>query len=317
MELSLLVVAFIIATLLHFAVQKLFIHYKRFDDFNHRSSHKTLATRTGGIGIFLTVLIISLYYYFQGIEVFDYSLFIPLGIMFIVGVYDDLYNADFKLKFLLQIIVAKILIDQGYVISNYHGLFGLYEVPWLLAQSSTVFIFLVIVNAINFIDGIDGLAISEVIKTILLIEFFSAGFTELFPLGFVLVATILPLYYFNYKKKRKVFLGDGGSLLLGTLVMIYVLYVLGPDYRLNPKYQINIALFSIMIILYPLVDLFRVFVLRIIDGKSPFIADQRHIHHRINEIINNPINTTLIILSLEFTLIWTYIFYIWVCTSSP
>ena len=62
--------------------------------------------------------------------------------MFIVGVYDDFYNADFKLKFLLQIIVAKIIIDQGYVISNYHGLFGLYEVPWLLAQLSTVFVFL-------------------------------------------------------------------------------------------------------------------------------------------------------------------------------
>jgi UDP-N-acetylmuramyl pentapeptide phosphotransferase/UDP-N-acetylglucosamine-1-phosphate transferase len=57
MEVSLLVVAFIIATLLHFGVQKLFIYYKRFDDFNHRSSHKTLATRTGGIGIFLTVLL--------------------------------------------------------------------------------------------------------------------------------------------------------------------------------------------------------------------------------------------------------------------
>jgi len=141
MEVSLLVVAFIIATLLHFGVQKIFIYYKRFDDFNHRSSHKTLATRTGGIGIFTTVLIVSLYYYFQGIELFDYSLFIPLGIMFVIGVYDDLYNADFKLKFLLQIIVAKILIDQGYVISNYHGLFGLYEVPWLLAQVSTVFVF--------------------------------------------------------------------------------------------------------------------------------------------------------------------------------
>jgi UDP-GlcNAc:undecaprenyl-phosphate GlcNAc-1-phosphate transferase len=86
--------------------------------------------------------------------------------MFVIGVYDDLYNADFKLKFLLQIIVAKILIDQGYVISNYHGLFGLYEVPWLLAQASTVFVFLVVVNAINFIDGIDGLAITEVIKII-------------------------------------------------------------------------------------------------------------------------------------------------------
>ena len=69
-------------------------------------------------------------------------------------------------KFLLQIVVAKILIDQGFVISNYHGLFGLFEVPWILAQLTTVFVFLVIVNAINFIDGIDGLAITEVTKII-------------------------------------------------------------------------------------------------------------------------------------------------------
>src|SRR5210317_1650165 len=183
MEISLLIVTFCLATLLHYGVQKLFIYYRRFDDFNHRSSHKTLATRTGGIGIFLSVLSVSLYYYFQGIELFDYSLFIPLGIMFVAGVYDDLYNADFKLKFLLQIIVAKILIDQGYVISNYYGLFGLYQVPWLLAQASTIFVFLVVVNSINFIDGIDGLAITEVIKTIIIIEFLSQGPTSLAPLG--------------------------------------------------------------------------------------------------------------------------------------
>ena len=104
------------------------MRYKKFDDFNHRSSHNTLATRTGGIGIFSTLLLVSLFYYFNKVEIFDYSLFIPISIMFIIGVYDDFYNADFKLKFLMQIIVAKILIDQGYLISNYHGLFGLYEV---------------------------------------------------------------------------------------------------------------------------------------------------------------------------------------------
>ena len=130
-----------ISILLHFSIQKIFIYYKRFDDFNPRSSHNTLATRTGGIGIFATLLIISLYFYFQNLEIFDYSLFIPLGIMFIVGVYDDLYNADFKLKFLLQIIVAKILIDQGYAISNFHGFLGFYEIPWILAQLTTVFVF--------------------------------------------------------------------------------------------------------------------------------------------------------------------------------
>jgi UDP-GlcNAc:undecaprenyl-phosphate/decaprenyl-phosphate GlcNAc-1-phosphate transferase len=295
MEVSLLVVAFIIATLLHFGVQKLFIYYKRFDDFNHRSSHKTLATRSGGIGIFLTALIISLYYYFQGIELFDYSLFIPLGIMFVIGVYDDLYNADFKLKFLLQVIVAKILIDQGYVISNYNGLFGLNEVPWLLAQASTVFVFLVVVNAINFIDGIDGLAITEVIKIIAVFEFFSAGLTTLAPLGLLILSSILPLYYFNFKKKGKVFLGDGGSMLLGALTMVYILYSLGNNYSFKQELVMNKTLFVVIALLYPLFDLLRVFILRIINGESPFKADKRHLHHLVNYCTKNQFLSLLIV----------------------
>ena len=191
-------VVFILSGILLYSIQKIFIYYKKFDDFNHRSSHKTLATRTGGIAVFTTLLIVSSYYYFNSIELFDYSLFIPIGIMFIVGVYDDFYHADFKLKFLLQIIVAKIIIDQGYFISNYYGLFGLFEVPWILAQLTTVFVFLIIINAVNFMDGIDGLAITEVIKTILLIEFFSKSQTPLTPLFTLLVLSLVPLYYFNF-----------------------------------------------------------------------------------------------------------------------
>jgi len=298
---------FALSGILTYSTQKIFIHYKKFDDINHRSSHKTLATRTGGIGIFATLLFVSTYYYFNKVELFDYSLFIPLGIMFIVGVYDDFYRADFKLKFLLQIIVAKIIIDQGYVISNYHGLFGLYEVPWLLAQLSTVFVFLVIINAINFIDGIDGLAITEVIKTILLIEFFSANKTPLSPLTLLLIISLIPLYYFNFKKKGKVFLGDGGSLFLGTIVSIYIFYILGNSYSFKAGFQINKALFCILVILYPLIDLLRVFILRIKEGKSPFEADQNHIHHFLLKKKLNPfrilltiniISTSILFLSL-------------------
>ncbi len=307
MDWILLLSAFLLSSLLHFGVQKVFIYYKKFDDFNHRSSHKTLATRTGGIGLFATLLFISLYYYFQGIELFDYSLFIPLGIMFIVGVYDDFYNADFKLKFLLQIIVAKILIDQGYVITDYHGLFGLYEVPWLLAQISTIFVFLIIVNAINFIDGIDGLAISEVIKTIVLIECFSSEFNSLSFMGFVLISAMLPLYYFNFKKKRKVFLGDAGSLLLGTVLATYVFYILGINFEFNSDLPINKVVFAILILLYPLLDLLRVFLIRIKNKKSPFEPDQNHIHHFLISKFST-LKTMVLIISTELILSLFFIY---------
>tara|TARA_B100002019_G_C21246379_1_gene588507 strand:- start:1231 stop:1920 length:690 start_codon:yes stop_codon:yes gene_type:complete len=199
--------------------------------------------------------------------------------MFVVGVYDDFYNADFKLKFLLQIIVAKILIDQGLVIDNFHGVLGLNEIPRLTAQFFTIFVFLVIVNAINFIDGIDGLAITEIIKVILLIEFFSLQPTPFFGLGMITVLALLPLYYFNYKKDYKVFLGDAGSLFLGTLAAIYLFYILGTEHQLKEGLNINKPLLSMSLIAYPLVDLLRVFIIRIRNKKSPFNPDQNHLHH--------------------------------------
>ncbi len=302
---------FSISFLFAYLIQKIFIHYKRFDDFNHRSSHNTLATRTGGIGIFMTLLSISSYYYFNEIELFDYSLFIPISIMFIVGAYDDLYNADFKLKFLLQIIVAKIIIDQGYVITNYYGLFGLYEVPWFIAQLSTVFVFLVIINAINFIDGIDGLAIFQVIKTIILVELLSATATPLRPVGILLVLTLIPLYFFNFKKSNKVFLGDSGSLLLGTIISIYIFHVLGIEYEYKEGFNLNKTLFSVLIILYPLVDLLRVFVLRIRKGVSPFLPDQNHIHHLLLKYFSSKhiiVCFTIILIELSLVYIIKYLF---------
>jgi len=300
-------VSLFLSTFLHYSIQKVFIYYKKFDDFNHRSSHNTLATRTGGIGIFISLLFISLFFYLQGIEIFDYSLFIPLSIMFLVGVYDDFYKADFKLKFFLQIIVSKILIDQGFVISNFYGLMGLGEVPWIFAQLTTVFVFLVIVNAINFIDGIDGLAITEVIKSILLIEFFSYQFTSQILLGTILISSLLPLYYFNFKKKQKIFLGDGGSMLLGTIIMIYILQVLNQNFQLKENFNLNKVLLCVLVVIYPLLDLLRVFVLRILKGKSPFVADQNHIHHYLFKKFQNMKVINLLI--LFFSLIIFIIFY--------
>ena len=222
--------------------------------------------------------------------------------MFVVGVYDDLYNANFKLKFLLQIISAKVLIDQGFIITNFHGLLGLYDVPWLFGQLTTVFVFLAVVNAINFIDGIDGLAITEVIKTLLLIMFLGAVESEIYTLNLIIIFSLLPLYYFNFKKQGKVFLGDGGSLLLGTLIMINLLFVLGENYVLKTSFSINKTLFAVLLILYPLTDLLRIYFVRLKNKKSPFEADQNHLHHLILNKVKIPFLAVLV-LSIGFTII--------------
>jgi len=294
---SFFILLFLLSSFFAFFVQKIFIKYRKFDDFNHRTSHNTLATKTGGISLFLCLFIFSTFYYLKGIEIFDFSLLIPISIMFIVGVYDDLYNADFKLKFILQIIVAKIIIDNGFLIDSFHGVFGLYELPRIFSQIFTVFVFLIIVNAINFIDGIDGLAITEVIKTIIIIEMISLEKTPLFILGMMVILSLTPLYFFNYKKNNKIFLGDGGSLLLGTFISIYIFYVLSEDYTIKPFFILNKALLSILVIIYPLIDLLRVFIIRIYNKKSPFIADKNHIHHKI---LNTVKSHFLVVMIIQF-----------------
>mgnify|MGYP001240910328 FL=1 len=293
---------FLLSIFFAFIIQKIFIKYRKFDDFNHRTSHSSLATKTGGISLFLSLFIFSTIYYLRGIEIFDYSILIPISIMFIVGVYDDLYNADFKLKFILQIIVAKVIIDNGFIIDSFHGVFGIYELPRIFSQIFTVFVFLIIVNAINFIDGIDGLAITEVIKTILLIEIISVEKTPLNIIGLMVIFSLIPLYYFNYKKNNKIFLGDGGSLLLGTFVSIYIFYLLGENYNIKTSFSINKALLSIIIMIYPLIDLLRVFIIRIYNKKSPFIADKNHIHHKILDIVKSHflVVMTIQVISLIF-----------------
>jgi len=262
-----------------FTLKKWFTKQGKFDAINYRSVHKTQATKTGGITVFVTLFLITIYLYIGKQELFDFSLLIPLGIMFIVGVYDDFYNADFKLKFFLQIVVAKILIDQGFIIDHFHGVLGLQEIPRIASQVFTVFVFLVIVNAMNFIDGVDGMAITETVKVILLVEFFSIINTPVYSLGVILVLSCLPLYYLNFKKENKVFLGDAGSLLFGTLIAVYLFHVLGSEYTFKEPYQINKPLFTISLIIYPLADLLRVFIIRISNKKSPFSPDQNHIHH--------------------------------------
>ena len=140
---------------------------------------------------------------------------------------------------------------------------------------------------------------NKVIKTIILIELISANSSPLIVLGGLTISCLLPLYYFNFKKRGKIFLGDAGSLLLGTIVMVYLLYLLGPNFILRPEFQINKALVSVIVVLYPLLDLLRVFSLRISKGKSPFKADQNHIHHRFLNYFKNHLKTLLAIISLE------------------
>lgn len=258
---------------------KVFLKNKITDSINYRSSHSVIATRSGGISIFTVVFLISTYYYLTTKDVYDFSILIPLALLVFVGLYDDIYKVDFKLKFIFQIIAAKIIIDNGYSIENLHGFLGVYELGRIFSQILTIFIIVSIINSINFIDGIDGLAISVVVLFITGYEFFSLNNTTFNIISLILISSLIPLYYFNFQKTNKIFLGDSGSLFLGGVVSIYVIDILSNNYIIKPQYDIHKLIYVISIMIYPITDIIRIFFRRIIKGKSPFEADKNHIHH--------------------------------------
>ena len=170
-----------------------------------RSAHNEKVTATGGISLFLAVFSTTLCFYFSSnFQYYNYSVLLPLSILFITGFYDDLENADFKLKLLLQVIVAKLLIDQGFVLDQFYGPEGILTPNYFVAQIFTAFIFVAIVNSINFIDGIDGLAISFCLFLLIAINVLTAN-NSLTTFNSVLIFGLLPGLYFNFKKTVRFF----------------------------------------------------------------------------------------------------------------
>ena len=310
MEIIIILSALLISSVLNILFQREFIKRNILDKINNRSSHQSTATRSGGSSIFLSLFFMSIFFYLNNNEIYDFSLFTPLALMLIVGLYDDIYKLDFKLKFIFQIIVAKIIIDNGLIIDNLHGIFGIFELSRILGQLFTIFIIVAIINSINFIDGIDGLAISVITLFLLSFELFSSTSSDMFFLTLIILGSIIPLYFFNFRRDNKVFLGDSGSLFLGTVVSIYVLKILSQDYSIKPMYDLNKVIFVISILSYPIFDIIRIFFLRLYKNKSPFIADKQHIHHLIlNKTKKHYLTTSIVIISsLIFTILTQIIF---------
>mgnify|MGYP001457436374 CR=1 FL=1 len=310
MEIIIISSAIFISAVLSIIFQREFIKRNILDKINSRSSHQSLATRSGGSSIFTSVFLISIFFYLNNNEIYDFSLLVPIAIMLCIGLYDDIYKLDFKLKFIFQIIVAKIIIDNGLIIDNLHGIFGVFELSRVLGQLFTIFIIVAIINSINFIDGIDGLAISVITLFLLSFEFFSSTSSDMFFLTIIILGSLVPLYFFNFRRKNKVFLGDSGSLLLGAIVSIYVLKILSQDYSIKPEFDLNKVIFVVSILSYPIFDIIRIFFLRLYKGKSPFLADKQHIHHLIlGKTKKHYLTTSLIITSsFIFTILIQIIF---------
>ena len=302
------ILSFLSSVFFHLLSKKIFTKLNVFVLINERSSHYGKPTSSGGIALFLAMFTTTLYFYFSTTtQLYDYSILLPLSLLFIIGFYDDIEDADFKFKFLIQLIAAKLIIDQGFVIDLFYLFDGRVSMNYFIAQLFTGFIIVAIINSINFIDGLDGLAISFGLFILGSITLLTNN-NPLFYFNLIIIIALIPGLYFNYKNQKKVFLGDSGSLLLGGIIAINILSLLEPGVKINYDLDPNKFLLSGLLMFYPAMDLIRLFSGRALKGGSPFIADKSHLHHILNQVIQSHIKSVLLIIFICLINLFTGLF---------
>ena len=279
---------------------------------NNRSSHKNAVPTLGGLAIFIGLSITSsLITIILGdkTEITELlSVFVTTTILLFIGIKDDLMEISSRKKFLTQLVVSLLLIGlTGHYITDFHGLLGINFIPKELGVIFTVFVYILIINAYNLIDGIDGLASGLAILIFGFCAYFFITNSHCID-GFICVASIGGLVSFsryNLSSDRKVFMGDTGSLVIGLLIAYQIISLLSSYHITGQPYQVsNMPVRILCLISYPLFDTLRVFIIRIKDKKSPFSADRNHIHHKLIDAGLSHLQASLVIIFTTLILIF-------------
>jgi len=239
-------------------------------------------------------------YFAMGAAYLDFKFMLSaMVLLFFIGVKDDIIGFSPVKKLVGHMLVGYILVMMaGIRITDMHGLFGVYDLPDYVSIALSFFVYVVLVNAFNLIDGVDGLAAG--IGLIAAVAYgtwlFLAGDVALSLLAFVLAGSLVGFMVFNWHPAR-IFMGDSGSLIIGAIIAVLAIKVIDHDTTRLPIYlkQIPTPIFAMAVIAYPLVDTLRIFIYRMVRGVSPFAADRNHIHHRLMDMKLGHRKTTLIL----------------------
>ena len=195
------------------------------------------------------------------------------------------------------------MLQSGIYIDSFHGVFGIDEIPIWASYIVSVFIFIVIVNAFNLIDGIDGLSALLSIKFSFSSGIITISSKEMFLVIPSVVGGITGFLFFNFSPVKKVFLGDTGALLLGSVIAFFIFYILNSNNYIITDDIISRPLMVILLIIYPLADTLRASLIRMYKGKSPFLADRVHLHHRLIDKGYSHWGASTLILGLSITVV--------------
>ena len=296
---SAFITSFAIPSILHVAR---FRHL--YDDLGHfRKSHDHGIPRLGGVAIFVSFTITSLLFCMTDNLLPINYLLTSCIILFAMGLKDDLSGVNSNTKFLIQFVVCAILVVLGNIrLNNMYGIFGIYELPYLLSVGLSILILLLLINAFNLIDGIDGLAATTgiIVNGTFAALFIYTHQYELAAVSLAMSGAILGFLKFNITP-AKIFMGDTGSLLIGLISAVMAIKFMETakitGSSLPQIYSVPALTFAILI--GPIFDTARVFIIRIASGVSPFNADRNHIHHRMLKLGFNHLQTTIILASIN------------------
>ncbi|WP_290430561.1 MraY family glycosyltransferase [Paramuribaculum intestinale] len=233
-----------------------------------------------------------------------------LLLMYLTGMSDDLIGVRYRAKFVVQIFCAVLLIGAGMYVNDLHGIIGLGHIsPWF-GIPLTILIVVYVVNAINLIDGIDGLAsgLSSAAFIIYGTAFLMIGKPIFAMLSFACLGVLIQFFYYNVfgsaERKKKIFMGDTGSLTIGLLLAFMGLALLQWSPDKFPTFRTNPMILAVSPLIIPCFDVVRVFLHRVRRHGNPFLPDKTHIHHKMLAIgLNQRLAMVLIVVaSITFSI---------------
>ena len=304
------VLSFAVTYLLIPPIVRLARHKNFYDAPSHRRSHVNQVPTLGGVAIFagFTVSAGSFISY-QFLPAIQYIL-VACIVIFFVGLKDDIQSITPYKKLIGQIAAALVLIIPGNLyFSSLHGFLGIYEYnSQVVGLFLTAFIIILIINSINLIDGIDGLASSVGILATLFFGtwFYLSGNIEYCLISAAMLGALLGFFRFNVSDgKLKIFMGDTGSMLLGLLLSVQI--IMFNELNINASenmFHISAApAVSFAVLIIPLFDTLRVFIIRMSRGRSPFSADKNHLHHCMLKLGFTHVQSTLLIVLVNILFI--------------
>lgn len=290
------------------------------DEPGDRSSHLRKIPNLGGIALFYSIGVCAPIFAYELFDIYKF-LFASLVILLYVGIMDDIVVIRAYKKLIAQILVATIMVLGSDVrIRSLFGLFGVYELNYFLSVVFSIVTFIILINAFNLIDGIDGLAggYSVICSGLFALSYYRLGEYN-YPLVvfcFVLIGAVLAFLYYNLSNYRsvKVFMGDTGSMILGFLLaftaMCFIDVFIDKGLQDIPRYHLESApVIAVAVLILPIVDTLKVILLRLINKKSPFDADKNHIHHQLLKLnLTHRRSTSYIITYYLFIVAFAYYF---------